>query len=155
MMRELLARIIVMRTAGMKLGAWLTGSVIALLIATTAGAATSGVLIELNKLKPVDNACRAFLVTQNLTDKHFKKLKLDLVMFNKKGIVARRLAIGLGPLRPGKTSVKVFDISKIKCQNLGQFLMNGTLACTTPKGPVENCTSLISVSARGSISFIQ
>lgn len=145
-----------MRAASIRLGAWLIGSVIALSIATTAGAAaSSGVLIELNKLKPVDNACRAYLVTQNLTDKHFKKLKLDLVMFDKKGIVAKRLAVGLGPLRPGKIRVKVFDIPKTQCQDIGQFLMNGTLACTTPKGPVKNCASLISVSSRGSMSFIQ
>ncbi|NNC23604.1 hypothetical protein HKX42_07120 [Salinisphaera sp. USBA-960] len=138
-----------------KCGAGLIGVLAGLLLAAAAQANSGNVQIELNKLKSADNACRAFLVTQNLTEKRFKQLKLDVVMFNKKGIVAKRLAVGLGPLQPNKTSVKVFDIDKTHCEDLGQFLMNGVIACNTENSPVKNCASLLNVSARGSVSFIE
>jgi len=134
---------------------WFVAMFAILLTTSVAQADNGGVQIELNKLQQSNNACRAFLVTQNLTKKQFKKLQLDIVMFNKKGIISKRLAVGLGPLHPNQTSVKVFDINKTQCNNLGQFLMNGVLSCSTTKGPVKHCDSLISVSARGSVSFIE
>lgn len=123
-------------------------------------ASSQAVDVELNKLEQVSNACRAYLVTQNLTDRAFDSFKLDVVMFDNNGIVAKRLAVQLGPMPAGKTSLKVFDIPGLGCKQIGQLLLNNVLECSvdTGKGPPkerDDCLSLISVSQRGRVPFIQ
>ncbi|AWN16657.1 Tat pathway signal sequence domain protein [Salinisphaera sp. LB1] len=128
---------------------------------SSAGPASSqAVDVELNKMTTVDNACRAYLVTQNLTNRSFDSFKLDVVMFDNNGIVAKRLAVQLGPMPAGKTSLKVFDIPGLACKKIGQLLLNNVLQCTvdTGKGPPQkrdDCLSLISVSQRGRVPFIE
>lgn len=131
-------------------------------------AQAGGVQVELNKLQPVDNACRAYLVTQNLTDDRFDSLKLDVVMFDADGIVAKRLAIQLAPIPTGKTRLKVFDMADLGCSQIGQLLLNNVLECTTEPTPPEDpaadkpgpvghddCLSRVTVSQRGNVPFIK
>ncbi|MES1925647.1 Tat pathway signal sequence domain protein [Salinisphaera sp. T31B1] len=117
--------------------------------------ATAGVEVELNKLEAVNGACRAYLVTQNLTDDRFDAFQLDVVMFDNDGIVARRLAVQIGPMAPQKTSLKVFDIPNLACGDIGQLLLNDVLECRDSNGSRDDCLSLVSVSQRGNTPFIK
>lgn len=119
-----------------------------------AAAQVGGVTVELNKLEQVDNACRAYLVTQNLTDIHFDSLQLDIVMFDNDGIVAKRLAVEIAPMAPGKTSLKVFDIAGLPCDKIGQLLLNDVIQCRDDKGVRTDCLSLVRVSSRDKVAFI-
>jgi hypothetical protein len=122
-------------------------------LAQTAGG--ESVTIELNKLEPQDDACRAYLVVKNGSSESFDSLKLDLVIFDSGGVVAKRLAVQAAPLPVGKTSLKVFDIQGHDCASVGSILLNDVLACepTPPDG--TDCLSLIGVSARGELSFMK
>src|SRR3546814_13412190 len=51
------------------------------------------VSIELNKREPQESACRAYLVVKNTGERAFDSRKLDLVMFDRGGVVAKRLAV--------------------------------------------------------------
>ena len=121
----------------------------------TASAQAGGIDVELNKLEPVDGACRAYLVTQNLTDSTFEDVQLDVVMFDNDGIVARRLAVQIGPMARNKTSIKVFDIKNLACDDIGQMLLNDVLQCRSDQGARDDCLSLLSVSQRGNVPFIK
>lgn len=121
---------------------------------TAALAQVGGINVELNKLKQVDNACRAYLVTQNLTDTDFKSLQLDVVMFDDKGIVAKRLAVEIGPMPAHKTRLKVFDIAGLPCENIGQLLLNDVIQCKDSHGKRNDCLALIRVTSRGDVAFI-
>ena len=129
------------------------GAVLALL-STAVPAQVGGVDVELNKLQQVDDACRAYLVTQNLTDTDFKSMQLDIVMFDDDGIAAKRLAVEIGPLAADKTSLKVFDIGGLPCENIGQLLLNNVLQCQDSEGKRDDCLALIHVSSRGKVAFI-
>lgn len=129
------------------------GAVLALL-STAVPAQVGGVDVELNKLQQVDDACRAYLVTQNLTDTDFKSMQLDIVMFDDDGIVGKRLAVEIGPLAADKTSLKVFDIGGLPCENIGQLLLNNVIQCQDSKGKRDDCLTLIHVSSRGKVAFI-
>lgn len=111
--------------------------------------------VELNKLEPAENACRAYLVLSNKTEEFFEGLKLDLVMFDADGIVANRLAVEGAPLRPGKTSLKVFDIGGSRCDGIGSILLNEVITCQTVSGQLQDCWSLLQVSARGGVTFLK
>lgn len=132
-------------------------TVLLLLIALSApaAAADSPLKIDLNKLEPNGEACRAYLVLENGTDSAFSALKLDLVMFDTDGVVAKRLAVETAPLPAGKTSLKVFDMSDLPCEQVGRLLLNTVMTCADASGTRDNCLGLISTSARGTIPFIK
>lgn len=126
-----------------------------LITASAAFAQAGGIEVELNKLEPVENACRAYLVTQNLSGQRFDSVQLDVVMFDNDGIVARRLAVQIGPMPKNKTSIKVFDIKDLNCQDIGQLLLNDVIQCQDDSGARDDCLSLLSVSQRGNVPFIK
>lgn len=113
-----------------------------------------GIVVELNKLEQVENACRAYLVTQNLTDSQFETLVLDVVMFDNKGIVAKRLAVDIAPLPADKTRLKVFDITGLTCKNIGQLLLNNVIECQDAERKRNDCLSLLRVTSRDDVPFI-
>ena len=111
--------------------------------------------IELNKLEPNGEACRAYLVLKNGSARAFESLKLDLVMFDSDGVVAKRLAVQAAPLPSGKTSLKVFDITGHGCGAIGSILLNDVLACEPAAEEGGDCLGLIAASARGPVPFIK
>jgi len=130
-------------------------AVMAVLLSFSASAQEGRVGLELNKLEPANNACRSYVLLQNQTGAAFTSLKLDLVMFDAEGIVAKRLALETAPLPADKTSLKVFDISGMSCEQVGRILLNDVLECAGDAGAREGCLGLIDVSAKGDLSLIK
>ena len=111
--------------------------------------------IELNKLEPQSKACRVFIVVANPTDATFQSLKLDLVFFRTDGVIDRRLSADLGPVRPAKTSIKIFDIDGLSCDTVGSILVNDALDCRDTAGPVAECLGRLKFSSRAGVTFSQ
>ena len=101
--------------------------------------------VELNKLEPQGAGCRAYVVVQNDDDTAYKTFKLDLVLFQTDGIIGRRFAMDLAPLKAKKRTVKLFDLDNIACDKIGSLLINDIVECTADAGPVENCLAGITV----------
>lgn len=118
-------------------------------------AADSTVTVELNKLEPNGDACRASLMLHNGAGTAFDSLKLDLVLLDNDGIVANRLAVETAPLTVGKTSLKVFDFADQQCGEVGRVLLNDVLACHDINGPRQDCLDVVSPTSLGSIAFIK
>lgn len=131
---------------------------VALLVAASgAAAAAQGeqVSVELNKLEPADDACRTYLVLENGFERELESLRLDLVVFDTDGIIARRLAVETGPLAAGTTRVKAFNFDRVDCDAVGRLLLNGVLDCETADGAVEGCARAVEPSSRGDVPFIR
>ncbi len=111
--------------------------------------------VELNKLEPADDACRAYLVIKNGMDNAFTKLKLDLVMFDGDGVVARRLAVEAAPLAAEKTVLKVFSMSGLECDSLSRVLLNDVIACADPSGTRTDCVDRMKLSSKTDVDFIK
>ncbi len=121
---------------------------------SAAFAAQDNIEIELNKLEEKDGSCRAFLVFKNHTSSQFNQFKLDLVMFGSDGVISRRLAVDASPLRPNKTSVKLFDIEGQSCQGISLILINDVLSCKD-EYERDDCVNLIEASSKGDVSFVK
>jgi hypothetical protein len=104
-----------------------------------------GIILELNKIEKSDKGCRAYVVVTNPTKTSYDAFKLDLVMFQKDGIVGRRFALDLSPVRPDKRSVKLFDLDGAQCDEIGSFLINDVMDCRTSTGPATDCLSRLKV----------
>ncbi len=111
--------------------------------------------IELNKLEPNDESCRAYLLLQNGLDADFQSLKLDIVMFDGDGVVSKRLAVEAAPLPAGKTSLKVFNVAGLPCAGIRRVLLNAILSCVDANGPRSGCMSAVETAARGPVPLIK
>lgn len=123
--------------------------------AGTASADEPGLRVELNRLEAVDGACRVYLVLNNATADSFDAFKLDLVLFDTDGVIARRLAVETAPLRPRKTSVKLFDLDALPCDRVGTMLLNDVLACNTASGPMADCVARVETASRASAQLVK
>ncbi|HSD92837.1 MAG TPA: hypothetical protein VLB11_07410 [Methyloceanibacter sp.] len=105
----------------------------------------ASIAIELNKLEPQGGQCRAYLVIENKSSSEYSELKLDLVLFRPDGVIGRRFAVELAPLRANKRTVKLFDLEGTACEEVGSLLINDVMECKTP-GPVADCLQNITTS---------
>jgi hypothetical protein len=86
--------------------------------------------IELNRLEPREStACRIWLVLNNGGTEALDPVRLDLVLFGRDGVIARRVAVDVGPLPAQRTQARIFDLAGQACEGLGQVLLNDLLAC--------------------------
>jgi hypothetical protein len=109
--------------------------------------AAGNIAIELNKLEPQAGQCRAYFVVTNKNATNYQELKLDLVLFRADGVIGRRFAVDLGPLKSSKRSVKLFELADTACDDVGSFLINEVMECRGDSGPVADCLNDISVSS--------
>ncbi|MEM8790181.1 MAG: hypothetical protein AAGE80_01085 [Pseudomonadota bacterium] len=120
----------------------------------SASAEGNKVRVELNKLEAAGEACQAYIVIENSTAQSFDKLALDLVMFDPDGVISRRLAVEMGPLRSGRTSVKVFGMDGTTCDGLSRILVNDILSCESDGTARKDCMDLIETASRSSVELI-
>jgi hypothetical protein len=102
-----------------------------------------GMRVQLNKITPVSDACRVYLVFENRTGRAFDAYTLDLVMFDTDDAILRRLAVEAGSMPEGKTRVKPFDLTGTKCEAVGKILLNEVMTCKGPDGAgsSSSCTA--------------
>ena len=100
--------------------------------------------MELNLLESSQNRCRFAFVVENKGDTVLETLKLDLAVFDRDGVVRRRLVTDLGPVRRQKTTVKSFELEG-ECQ-VGAILVNDIAACA-PSDP-SACLDRLGLSSR-------
>jgi hypothetical protein len=115
------------------------------LLGVAAYAQSSGLTVELNKLETKDSGCRAYIVVNNQTLVQYQDLKIDLILFQTDGVIGRRFAINLAPLKPSKRSVKLFDLATTPCDQIGSFLINDVVECKADGAPRDDCHSAITV----------
>ncbi|MCR0983738.1 Tat pathway signal protein [Roseomonas populi] len=104
------------------------------------------VSVELNRLEARTEGCRVWMLARN-PGAAVDPLRLDLVVFGKDQVVARRLALDLGPLPAEKTMARIFDLAGTPCDNVGYILLNDVLACGPDAAPAA-CLGRLAVSSR-------
>ena len=86
--------------------------------------------IELNRLEPRDGGgCRVWLLLRNPTPVAHERVRLDLLLFGRDGVVARRLVVDAGALPAEKTMARIFDVPGLECGAIGSVLLNDVPAC--------------------------
>lgn len=111
--------------------------------------------LELNKLEPVAAAngagagCRAYLVANDPEGgPKLDALRLDLVLFGTDGVIARRIALDVGPVSPGRTQVRPFELRDVACDSIGQILVNDALICKAGGADQTDCLDRVKTMSR-------
>jgi hypothetical protein len=118
------------------------------------GVAERPLAVELNRLEPADNACRGYFVVRNKLPERVAELRLDVFIFDRKGVILRRVGLTFPDLRPNKTKVVLFDLAEAACHDIGKLLVNHVIDCTgSAGGPLNGCADLIATSTRAGTEF--
>ena len=105
--------------------------------------------LELNKLEPAGESCRAYFVAENGTAEPVRELRLDTFIFNGAGVIAKRILLSFPDIRPGRAKVVPFDLAGSACGDLGRLLVNDVLACTGASGaPIAGCAERLATSSK-------
>ena len=128
-------------------------SLLALAVAGSAAAQdTGGIAVDLNRLDPVDNACRLTFVADNglapLTT-----LALETVLFDQVGRVAALTLFDFADLPQGARRVRQFDVAGIACADVAQVLINGVAVCTGDTTTPTTCAQALRVT--GSVDDVE
>ena len=137
---------------------WMTGVGFGLSVGVLAGTALAAgqpVSIELNRLDEQGPSCRASFVITNPGPEPYTGFKLDLVVFDKGGTIAKRLAADVAPLRADKETVKMFDIPDTSCAGIGSILINDVLDCRAGDKPAADCAGSIAVSSKLPVKLLK
>jgi hypothetical protein len=104
--------------------------------------------VELNRLEPQDDSCRVYLVFENKLGVNLDALQLELVLFDNEGFVQRRLTLDAAPIPAEKTSVKLFDLAGMPCDEIGRMLVNNLLELAGPEGALPTDVSRLNLSSK-------
>jgi hypothetical protein len=100
------------------------------LIASVAHSAPNDpIRVELNLAESVQSKCRLSFLIENKSDTPIERLTPDLAIFNREGIIQRRMVAEMGPVYRSKTIIKTFEIEG-ECGQIGSILVNDITACT-------------------------
>lgn len=118
--------------------------------------------LELNKLETVAAngttaaGCRAYLVANDPDGgPKFDALRLDLVLFGTDGVIARRIALDVGPVQPGRTQVRPFELRDLACDSIGQILVNDALICKVGGSDQTDCLDKVKTASRVSTKLVR
>lgn len=124
--------------------------------AAAPGARAAGLSIELNKIEDSDGACLGTFVIGNGMGHSLDRFSLDLYIFDRDGVVARRVAIDLAPLRRDKTTVTRFPLIQSACDRVGRVLVNDIPACrSADSGEMLDCLTDLSLTSRAGVELSQ
>ena len=101
--------------------------------------------VELNLAESVQSKCRLSFLIENKSDTPIERLTPDLAIFNREGIIQRRLVAEMGPVYRAKTIIKTFEIEG-ECGQIGSILLNDITACA-PGDPAA-CLDRLVLSSR-------
>ena len=114
-----------------------------------AGAAAGQTLdIELNKLEDAGGQCVASLLLTNRFGETLEQVRFDLYVFDKAGVIARRLLLDTGPMRTDKTTVASFALIDQPCANIGKLLVNNVPVCKAAGGATLDCDGALNLTSR-------
>jgi hypothetical protein len=124
---------------------WRLVFLLQILVPAIAAAAEQSIFVELNAAEAAENRCRLTFLIHNRRDSGLDTLKLDMALFDRDGIIYRRMATELGPVRAGKTNVRAFLLDG-NCEQIGSVLVNDVTACGP--GDAGACIDAVELASR-------
>lgn len=104
--------------------------VAALPLGAAAQDAPATLIVELNRIVPLDGACRLTFMAQNNMDADIEQIVFETVLFTAEGGVDRLTLFDMGALPTARPRVREFDMPGLSCAALGRVLFNGVDTCT-------------------------
>ena len=113
----------------------------------------AGRSLALNKVENVTESCTAPGLIANQLGQSLDRFRLDLVLFDSKGVIFERLLIDLAPLPHDRTTIASFPLLAVKCSDVSRILVKDVPACRAEGGGDMDCFSSLRVKTRARIQI--
>lgn len=110
--------------------------------------------VELNKVESIEGGCRTFFLFRNRTDAPFDAFEMSLAILDANSVIDRLLTVEAAPLPPGRTTLKLFEIPEIGCENISEILMHDIAKCESGGGPKE-CFPIVDLTSRAAPALVK
>ncbi len=127
----------------------------AVLWAGGSAAQTNRLVVELNKLEAIESGCRTFFLFRNRTDLDFSGFEMSLAILDQQGVIDRLLTVDAAPLPAGSTTLKLFEIPEIPCDNIGEILLHDIARCEAGQDAAVDCFRLIDLQSKAATALIK
>ncbi|MCB1332950.1 MAG: hypothetical protein KDK26_04700 [Roseivivax sp.] len=127
------------------------------LVASAAPAQQAGPLsVELNKMEPAEGGgCRAYFLFRNETGKSFEGFEMSLAILNGTGVIDRLLSIDAAPLPVSRTTLKLFEIPQIGCEDISEILLHDLTACKPQNEPEADCFGFLTLDSKAGARLVK
>lgn len=122
----------------------------------TGQAETGQLRVELNKVEEIDNGgCRAFFLFRNQTGKSFDGFEMSLAILDGQGVIDRLLSIDASPLPVQRTTLKLFEIPEIACNNISEILLHDVTSCQPQNEDQMDCFPILDLGSKTSARLVK
>lgn len=110
--------------------------------------------LELNQLQPIEGGgCRMSIIATNGLERPMDQLTLEMVAFDKDGLVDQFLALKFSRISAGKTKILQFALAGKACDGISRLHVNNVTNCVPPSITDVYCPDLLDLSNRTPIQF--
>lgn len=115
---------------------------------------TGKISLELNQLQPLENGgCRMSIIATNGLERPMEQLSLEMVAFDKDGLVDQFLGLKFSRISAGKTKILQFALAGRACDSISRLHVNNVSNCVPPSITDVYCPDLLELSNRTPIRF--
>lgn len=133
-------------SAKIKMRKTMTAMLMAVCLGTSwpALAQEGGVTVELNKLEPSeDGTCRAFFLFRNQMAQSFEGFELSIAVLDTNGVIDRLLSVDAAPLPVARTTLKLFEIPEIACDDISELIVHDMPVCKPENADSVDCFTFV------------
>ncbi|MCG7521163.1 hypothetical protein [Ruegeria sp. Ofav3-42] len=116
--------------------------------------ATAGLLLELNTVQDVGQACRLTFVVENQTGTAIDEASFETVIFDASGSVVSLSLFNFRDLPADRPRVRQFDLPGMECSSVGRALINGTNTCVVAGSDSSVCDDGLKLQSRTDVELI-
>ncbi|KIN70004.1 Tat pathway signal sequence domain protein [Sulfitobacter noctilucicola] len=139
-----------------RLSAGFTALALAFVPITVLAQETGGLTVELNKIEASDSGgCSAFFLFRNGTDNSFDGFEMSLAILDTSGVIDRLLSIDAAPLPVSRTTLKLFEIPEIACEDISEILLHDLTSCKPQNAEEMDCFPILELRSKAPVALVK
>lgn len=116
----------------------------------------TGLTVELNKMEASDTGgCNAFFLFRNATEMSFEGFEMSLAILDGNGVIDRLLSIDAAPLPVTRTTLKLFEVPEISCDNISEILLHDMTSCRPQNGDEMDCFPVLTLRSKATTQLVK
>ncbi|WP_282170112.1 hypothetical protein [Ruegeria atlantica] len=114
----------------------------------------TGLIMELNTVQDVGQACRLTFVIENKTGAAIDAVSYETVIFDASGSVVSLSLFNFRDLPVDRPRVRQFDLPGMTCGAVGRALINGANTCVVAGSDSQVCHEALKLQSRTDVELI-
>ncbi|MDW3224265.1 MAG: hypothetical protein R8G34_15520 [Paracoccaceae bacterium] len=113
-------------------------------------------VVELNKVEASEGGgCSTYFLFRNGTGLNFATLELSLAILDGNGVINQLLTVDAAPVPAARTTLKLFDISGLACDDISELLVHDIPACAPEDGTAPACFETIALESLADVALVK